>query len=54
MAGRIEPPRKPIGPSTLAVHGGEPRPKPASLSSDDGVAFGTVVRVAPKYLDAND
>src|SRR3989442_10979627 len=29
MADKIEPPRKPLGPSTLAVHGGEPRPKPA-------------------------
>ena len=29
MAGRVEPPKKPVGPSTLAVHGGEPRPKPA-------------------------
>jgi len=28
MADRLEPPRKPLGPSTLAVHGGEPRPKP--------------------------
>ena len=25
----IEPPKKPLGPSTLAVHAGEPRPKPA-------------------------
>jgi cystathionine gamma-synthase len=25
----LEPPRKPLGPSTLSVHGGEPRPKPA-------------------------
>ena len=25
----VEPPKKPLGPSTLAVHGGEPRPKPA-------------------------
>ena len=25
--GRVDPPRKPVGPSTLAVHGGEPRPK---------------------------
>jgi cystathionine gamma-synthase len=24
-----EPPKKPLGPSTLAVHGGEPRPKPS-------------------------
>ena len=24
----VEPPRKPFGPSTLAVHGGEARPKP--------------------------
>ena len=29
MDERIESPRKPLGPSTLAVHGGEPRPKPA-------------------------
>src|SRR5207244_7580693 len=29
MAERVEPPRKPLGLSTLAVHGGEPRPKPA-------------------------
>src|SRR2546422_204850 len=28
MAERVEPPRKPLGLSTLAVHGGEPRPKP--------------------------
>src|SRR5438445_3171747 len=27
MAERVEPPRKPLGLSTLAVHGGEPRPK---------------------------
>ena len=26
---RVDPPKKPVGPSTLAVHGGEPRPKPA-------------------------
>ncbi len=25
----VEPARKPLGPSTVAVHGGEPRPKPA-------------------------
>jgi cystathionine gamma-synthase len=25
-----EPPKKPLGPSTLAVHGGEPRPKPSN------------------------
>jgi cystathionine gamma-synthase len=30
MAERIEPPKKPLGPSTLAVHGGEPRPKPVN------------------------
>src|SRR6185436_9966474 len=30
MAERVDPPKKPIGPSTLAVHGGEPRPKPAN------------------------
>jgi cystathionine gamma-synthase len=29
MADQIEPPKKPLGPSTMAVHGGEPRPKPA-------------------------
>jgi cystathionine gamma-synthase len=29
MAERVDPPRKPVGPSTLSVHGGEPRPKPA-------------------------
>jgi cystathionine gamma-synthase len=29
MPDRIEPPKKPVGPSTLAVHGGEPREKPA-------------------------
>jgi len=29
MPDRIEPPKKPVGPSTLAVHGGEPRQKPA-------------------------
>src|SRR5262247_2834853 len=28
MADKIEPPRKPLGPSTIAVHAGEPRPKP--------------------------
>jgi cystathionine gamma-synthase len=28
MDERAEPPRKPLGPSTLAVHAGEPRPKP--------------------------
>src|SRR2546427_6123984 len=28
MAERVEPPRKPLGLSTLAVHGGAPRPKP--------------------------
>jgi cystathionine gamma-synthase len=26
---QVEPPKQPLGPSTLAVHGGEPRPKPA-------------------------
>jgi cystathionine gamma-synthase len=26
----VEPPKKPLGPSTLSVHGGEPRPKPAN------------------------
>ena len=26
---RVEPPKKPLGPSTMSVHGGEPRPKPA-------------------------
>src|SRR5262249_57747895 len=30
MAAPTEPPKKPVGPSTLAVHGGEPRPKPAN------------------------
>jgi cystathionine gamma-synthase len=30
MADRVEPPKKPVGPSTLSVHGGEPRPKPAN------------------------
>ena len=30
MAERVEPPKKPVGPSTLSVHGGEPRPKPAN------------------------
>src|SRR3989449_3604074 len=30
MAERVEPPRKPLGLSTLAVHGGEPRPKPGN------------------------
>src|SRR2546426_9527537 len=29
MAERMEPAKKPLGPSTLSVHGGEPRPKPA-------------------------
>jgi cystathionine gamma-synthase len=29
MADHLEPPTKPLGPSTLAVHGGEPRSKPA-------------------------
>ncbi len=29
MPDRLEPPKKPLGPSTLAVHGGEPREKPA-------------------------
>ena len=29
MADRLEPPKKPLGPSTMSVHGGEPRPKPA-------------------------
>ena len=24
----VDPPKKPLGPSTLSVHGGEPRPKP--------------------------
>ena len=27
MAGDMDPPKKPLGPSTLSVHGGEPRPK---------------------------
>jgi hypothetical protein len=27
--GPVDPSRKPVGPSTLSVHGGEPRPKPA-------------------------
>jgi cystathionine gamma-synthase len=27
--GNLEPPKKPLGPSTMAVHGGEPRTKPA-------------------------
>ena len=30
MPERLDPPRKPVGPSTLSVHGGEPRPKPAN------------------------
>src|SRR2546428_12523111 len=30
MAERMEPAKKPVGPSTLSVHGGEPRPKPAN------------------------
>ena len=30
MPERIEPPKKPLGPSTLSVHGGETRPKPAN------------------------
>jgi cystathionine gamma-synthase len=30
MAERVEPPKKPLGPSTMSVHGGEPRPKPAN------------------------
>src|SRR5207302_1497246 len=29
MADRLEPPKKPLGPSTMSVHGGEPRQKPA-------------------------
>jgi len=29
MTAPIEPPKKPVGPSTLSVHGGEPREKPA-------------------------
>ena len=29
MAERLEPPKKPRGPSTMSVHGGEPRQKPA-------------------------
>jgi len=29
MAGRLEPSKKPLGPSTMSVHGGEPRQKPA-------------------------
>ncbi|MBM3218845.1 MAG: aminotransferase class I/II-fold pyridoxal phosphate-dependent enzyme [Candidatus Rokubacteria bacterium] len=29
MTDRIEPPKKPLGPSTMSVHGGEPREKPA-------------------------
>jgi cystathionine gamma-synthase len=29
MADRFEPPKKPLGPSTMSVHGGEPRKKPA-------------------------
>ena len=29
MSERLEPPKKPLGPSTMAVHGGEPRLKPA-------------------------
>ncbi|HXU90806.1 MAG TPA: aminotransferase class I/II-fold pyridoxal phosphate-dependent enzyme [Methylomirabilota bacterium] len=29
MADRFEPPKKPTGPSTMSVHGGEPRQKPA-------------------------
>src|SRR5260370_15977696 len=28
-SGPVDPSRKPVGPSTLSVHGGEPRPKPA-------------------------
>src|SRR2546425_5913374 len=30
MAERVEPSKKPVGLSTLSVHGGEPRPKPAN------------------------
>ena len=30
MTDHIEPPKKPLGPSTLSVHGGETRPKPAN------------------------
>ncbi|HEY7647613.1 MAG TPA: aminotransferase class I/II-fold pyridoxal phosphate-dependent enzyme [Methylomirabilota bacterium] len=30
MAERVEPPKKPLGPSTVSVHGGETRPKPAN------------------------
>jgi len=30
MTDHVEPSRKPLGPSTLSVHGGEPRPKPAN------------------------
>ena len=29
MTERLEPPKKPLGPSTMSVHGGEPRQKPA-------------------------
>jgi len=29
MADRLEPPKKPLGPSTMSVHGGEPRQKPS-------------------------
>src|SRR5207244_3950655 len=29
MGDPIEPAKKPLGPSTMAVHAGEPRPKPA-------------------------
>jgi cystathionine gamma-synthase len=29
MADPLEPPKKPLGPSTMSVHGGEPRQKPA-------------------------
>ena len=29
MSDRLEPAKKPLGPSTMAVHGGEPRVKPA-------------------------
>src|SRR6266508_988107 len=30
MSERVDPPKKALGPSTLSVHGGEPRPKPAN------------------------
>src|SRR3989449_7501811 len=46
MAERVEPPRKPLGLSTLAVHGGEPRPKP-------GNALATPIVQTATYTFAN-